>query len=228
MKQIVLLILIMSFIVSIFGCQSLDVEKNTSNETTSRSLETAESTSSETTSQSLEITESTSSETTSQSLEITESTSSETTSRSSEIIESTSSETEMTMDNTCKLFVNGIDIASGHHVVINSSDCYIRVPLIAIMEALDGVVEWTGETKATIYYKDKTFFMDMTEPYLQEAEGWFNYLMIPPGTRYGYSKPQYNDYYLDWNTMWYFLEYIDVNIRVDYNNLSVYIDSIES
>lgn len=130
------------------------------------------------------------------------------------------------MDNNCKLFVRGVEIAAGHHVALNFEQRYAELPLIAIVKALGAKVEWKNETTATITFDDEEYVLNTAENSLIKAGRTANILIVAPGATHGsYFQVIEGEFVADSDSMLYLLTYLmGAKIRIDYDTLIVNID----
>lgn len=134
---------------------------------------------------------------------------------------------EQNMHNACKLFVNGQElILPDTPILINAEEQYAELPLIAISEALGGKTKWINQNKVTIIFNDAKYVLNPTQNTLTKAGDSFNIIAIAPGANHG-GKYRIcgEEFFVDSDTLSWFMHLLDAEITIDYARSIVSIQS---
>lgn len=130
------------------------------------------------------------------------------------------------INNNFRLIVNGDDVPHNNSVSINYEKQYANLPLIAILKALGGKVNWINEEKVTILFNDTSYILNPMKKTLKKEGEAFNIIAVPPGTGHGgYYQLSDQEFIIDSDSLRYFINLLDAKITVDYNNSVVKIET---
>lgn len=128
-----------------------------------------------------------------------------------------------------KIFINNEEL-KGQFALIHSKPYYenggcqvgTELPFIAILKEYGFNIEWDDDSNARLYYKSKTYFLDLIKVEVTEIKGGKNFLIPEPGNWQSYTIID-KELYLDYSTLRCFMSFIDedINIIVDYDTLCV-------
>ena len=137
---------------------------------------------------------------------------------------------EKNMENNYRLIVNGQDITERVYVNLNVKERYAELPLIAVVTALGADVQWQSETKATITFEGKMYFLDIPAKTLFDEDMNISLLQLAPGSGHGeYYKILDGELIVDSDTMLYLISYrMGAMIRYDFEEKIVTIGFEES
>lgn len=140
-------------------------------------------------------------------------------------------ETTSTLENgdemkASNLIVNGTCIPTVRNIVIHPDEYYAELPLITIMETLGATVEWVDPLNATITYNQTTYALSTTDNTLCEVGKNTNYIALPPGTTHGGCyRLENREFYVDSDSMKYFLFKLGLSLSISNSQCTVYIDN---
>lgn len=127
------------------------------------------------------------------------------------------------------IFINGVELKE-QFALIHSKPYHVNgywragteLPFIAILKEYGFNIVWDDDSNAKLYYKSKTYFLDLIKVEVAEEKGGKNFLVPEPGSGRSYTVID-KELYLDYSTLRFFMSLIDedINIRVNYDTLCV-------
>lgn len=127
------------------------------------------------------------------------------------------------------LYVDGRKVQTDTDVYIRYEDgSFVEIPIVAVMEAMGGKVEWTSNTTANIALNGKRFVLD-TENYTfcEEGDQW-SCICPPPGTTRGLlCRAEDGELVVDSDSLTWFFRAIGAEFSIAATEQKVYITSID-
>lgn len=127
-------------------------------------------------------------------------------------------------NNNCTLVVNQHSISEKCYVHINHEENFVELPLLAISKSLGAKVTWKSKTIVTIQKGNLAYILDVQAQSLTTTTGE-NMILAAPGDsiKCDYYNIAYRDYMLDHITISYFLSFFDMQVSVNWDTNTVYI-----
>lgn len=123
------------------------------------------------------------------------------------------------------LVVNGVNVPTAHSITIHTDERYAELPLVTIMEALGATVEWLDSHNAVITYNQTVYALNAMDNSLCEVGKVTNYIALPPGTTHGGCyRLEDQEFYVDSDSIIYFLSKLKLALSISYAECTVHID----
>ena len=124
-----------------------------------------------------------------------------------------------------KLIVNGEDVTGDNYIKIHYSEDYAELPLVPIINALGGEVEWSGGNNAVITLYDSKYYLDIENGTLTD-EDEREYFTELSGYWHGEScKIEDDQIIVNSNLLYFYINSLRrINLKIDFDSPTVTID----
>lgn len=134
-----------------------------------------------------------------------------------EVEKITLSEDEISKIRNCKLFVEGTNITDGNYVIINDSEKYAEIPILAVLRCYGATINNASDHAIMISLNGIEFTLYTDRQDLGIA--------IMPGGSTSVRKIVNNDLIFDNHSIRVLLRNIgNINITIDYENMEIWIE----